>query len=712
MQNNLEQIIDLIYGALKIERSSIKAVIGLLDDGATIPFISRYRKEVTGSLDEVQVGDVKSHYDRTRELLVRKDTILKTIEGQGKLTDELRAKIEKCFDATALEDMYLPYKPKRRSRATIAIEKGLEPLAALIMRQDGQDPETLTSRFVKGEVADADEALAGAKDIIAEWVSESERARNVVRRLFKYEAEVVTKVVKGKEEEGAKYSDYFSCCESFDKLSSHRLMAILRAEKEGYIRVGIAPDAAVAEEKLCPVFIRGNSPSASVIQGAVKDGYKRLLKPSIESEVLAAAKDKADQKAIEIFAENLRQLLLSAPLSSKNVLAIDPGFRTGCKVVCLNDRGDLLHSSTIYPHPPVGRYDGAVGDVSGLIAKYKIDAIAIGDGTAGRETEQMIKSMKLPETIQLFMVSEDGASIYSASAVAREEFPDYDITVRGSVSIGRRLIDPLAELVKIDPKSIGVGQYQHDVDQTKLKRSLDTVVESCVNGVGVNLNTASKQLLSYVSGVGGVLAKNIVEYRAENGVFTTRKQLLKVPRLGAKAFEQCAGFLRISEAKNPLDNSAVHPEAYPIVEKMARDMGVTIADLISNSELVRKIDIKRYVTATIGIPTLTDILSELEKPGRDPRGEKEAFSFDDSVRSLDDIREGMILPGIVTNMTAFGVFVDVGIKQDGLVHISQLSNKYISSPSDVVKLHQQVMVKVLGVDYARGRVSLSYKDAN
>lgn len=710
MSDSLGQIIKLISEICTISTTSVEAVIKLLDDSATVPFISRYRKEVTGSLDEVQVGAIKQHYERLKELIARKETILNTIEQQGKLTDELRVRIENCFNSTQLEDIYLPYKPKRRTRAMIACERGLEPLAAMIMRQAGEHPTQLSKRFINSDVPSTEEALAGASDIIAEWVSESERGRNSMRRLFTNEAELTTKVVKGKEEAGAKYSDYFSCNEQFKRISSHRFLAMVRAEREGYIRIKIAPDGEKATEQLERIFIKGDSPSRRVIKTAIEDSYKRLLKPSIESETIAMAKERADEAAITIFAENLRQLLLSAPLNDRRLLAIDPGFRTGCKVVCLNEQGDLLHNTTIYPHPPQNQSERASNDLKLLIKKFKITAIAIGDGTAGRETEYLVKSLEMQDSLEVFMVSEDGASIYSASEVAREEFPDYDITVRGSVSIGRRLIDPLAELVKIDPKSIGVGQYQHDVDQNRLKLALDRVVESCVNGVGVNINTASKQLLSYVSGVGVGLAKNIVEYRVANGSFSSRAQLLKVPRLGAKAYEQCAGFLRIEGAKNPLDNSAVHPESYPIVEKIAKDIKITIGELINNKRVISEIDLSKYVTNKIGIPTLTDIISELEKPGRDPRGVKENFSFAESVRTIDDLYEGLILPGIVTNMTAFGAFVDMGIKQDGLIHISQISNKFISSPADVLKLHQQLQVKVMDVDRVRGRVALSLKD--
>lgn len=710
MLKKVDQIVKLIAEICTIKVASVESVITLLDDGATIPFISRYRKEVTGSLDEVQVGAIKQHYERIKELLARKETIIATIDEQGKLTDELRVKIENCFNSTQLEDIYLPYKPKRRTRAMIACEKGLEPLAAMIFGQGGELPTQFSKRFINDDVLSVDDAIAGASDIIAEWVSESERGRNAMRRLFANHAELTSKVVKGKEEIGVKYSDYFNCSESFRRISSHRFLAMVRAEREGYIRIKIAPDSDMANEQLSRIFVKGNSPSRKIVEKAVEDSYKRLLKPSIESETIAAAKERADEAAIAIFAENLRQLLLSAPLGERRLLAIDPGFRTGCKVVSLNEQGDLLHNTTIYPHPPQSHSHRASCELKELVAKFKINAIAIGDGTAGRETEQFAKSLDLSESIEIFMVSEDGASIYSASEVAREEFPDYDITVRGSVSIGRRLIDPLAELVKIEPKSIGVGQYQHDVDQNRLKSALDSVVESCVNGVGVNVNTASKQLLSYVSGIGGVLAKNIVEYRAVNGSFSSRAQLLKVPRLGVKAYEQCAGFLRIEGAKNPLDNSAVHPESYSVVEKMARDIKITIGELIGNKRAIGEVELSKYVTQKIGVPTLTDIVNELEKPGRDPRGSKESFSFAENIRTLEDLYEGLILPGIVTNLTAFGAFVNIGIKQDGLIHISQISNKFISSPADVLKLQQQLQVKVTEVDRVRGRVALSLKD--
>ncbi len=702
-------ILSVIASLCQIPLAQVSGTVRLLDEGATIPFISRYRKEATGGLDEVQITAIRDHLERLRTLEKRKQTILASIEEQGQLTPELRKRIETCYEANPLEDLYLPYKPKRRTRATVAREKGLEPLAALLMRQDGSDPEVLARRFVKGEVTDTQEALSGAGDIMAEWISENERSRSSMRRLYAFEGMITTRAVKGKETEGAKYADYFEKTEPLRKLPAHRLLAMVRGEREGFLKLSLAPDESRALESLNRLFVRGASPSRAYVEAAVRDAYKRLLGPSMESEALATAKVRADETSIRVFAENLRQLLLSAPLGSKRVLAIDPGFRTGCKVVCLDGQGGLLHNTTIYPHPPQNRRTEAIATLSDLLKKYDIEAIAIGDGTAGRETEQMVRGMELPAGVQVFSVSEDGASVYSASATAREEFPDYDVTVRGAVSIGRRLIDPLAELVKIDPKSIGVGQYQHDVDPTKLKHELDDVVESCVNLVGVNLNTASKHLLTYVSGLGPVLAQNIVEYRAANGDFTSRRQLLDVPRLGAKAFEQCAGFLRIPQAEHPLDNSAVHPESYGIVEQMARDLGTTLPELLSNEAMRRRIDIRRYVTEKTGLPTLTDILSELAKPGRDPRSRIQTFEFAD-VHTLDDLHEGMILPGLVTNLTAFGAFVDVGVKQDGLIHISQLADRYVSDPAEVLHLQQQVRVRVLSVDRIRGRIALSLRN--
>ena len=701
------EIVRQISLRCELPEKQVRGAVSLLRDGATVPFISRYRKEATGGLDEVQVASVREWLGRLSELEKRKETILATIGEQGKLTDELRQRIAECYDAARLEDLYLPYRPRRRTRATVAREKGLEPLSALLMRQDGSDPLRQAQRFVRGDVRDGREALEGACDIIAEWVSENERARAAMRRLYARDGVVASKAVKGKEAEGAKYADYFDMREPLRRIPSHRLLAMMRGEREGFLRLAVSPaDPGDAVVQLGRIFIRGNSPARSWIASAVADGYKRLLAPSMESESLTAAKERADEEAIRVFAANLRQLLLSAPLGHKRVLAVDPGFRTGCKVVCLDEQGGLLHSGTVYPHPPQNREAEAMQRLSELIAAYRVEAVAVGDGTAGRETERLFRRMALPAGVQLFMVSEDGASVYSASAVAREEFPDCDVTVRGAVSIGRRLIDPLSELVKIDPKSIGIGQYQHDVDQRRLKAELDAVVESCVNRVGVDLNTASKHLLTYVSGLGPALAQGIVAYRTANGAFRSRRELLRVPRLGERAFEQCAGFLRIPGADNPLDDSAVHPESYPVVERMARDLGVRVADLLASAELRRKIAPERYVTEKTGLPTLLDIRQELEKPGRDPRSAIRAFEFAD-VHSIDDLREGMWLPGIVTNITAFGAFVDVGVKQDGLVHVSQMADRYVASPADVVSLHQQLTVRVVGIDRARGRISLS-----
>jgi uncharacterized protein len=704
-----EQLAEIVARETGLSLQSVASTIGLLEEGSTIPFISRYRKEVTGNLDEVEVDRIRESYYRLVDLQKRKETILHTIEEQGKLTDDLRHKIEECWVSAQLEDIYLPYRPKRRTKATIAKEKGLEPLAALLMRQDGSDPERLAGRFVKADVADEQEALRGAGDIIAEWVNESETARKAIRRLFERQGELTSRVVSGKELDGIKFADYYAFSGRLNRMPSHRVLALIRGEKEGILRLSVSVDEENARAELNRIFIKGASPARPLIEAAIKEGYKRLLKPSMETETMSAAKARADEEAIRVFAGNLRQLLLSSPLGQKRVLAIDPGFRTGCKVVCLDGQGNLLHNETIYPHPPRNDAEKSIDKLRALIEQYQIQAIAVGDGTAGRETEQLVRRVPMPAEVKVFMVSEDGASIYSASATGREEFPDYDVTVRGSVSIGRRLIDPLAELVKIDPKSIGVGQYQHDVDQARLKNALDTVVESCVNYVGVNLNTASKHLLAYVSGLGTALAGNIVEYRAANGDFHSRRQLMKVPRLGAKAFEQSAGFLRIPQADNPLDNSAVHPESYPVVEQMARDLGVTVSQLLADKLLQQKIEINRYVTDQIGLPTLQDILSELAKPGRDPRTEAQAFEFAD-IHSIDDLKEGMILPGIVTNITNFGAFVDVGIKQDGLVHVSQLADKYVSNPADVVKLHQHVTVRVVSIDHDRGRIGFSMKN--
>lgn len=703
-------IIDIISRETGISAGQIRNTIELLSQGATIPFISRYRKEVTGSLDEVQIATIKERNDKLLELEARRETILKTIEEQGQLTDELKARIQTIWDANELEDIYLPYKPKRKTRATKAKELGLEPLAGILFKQNERDPEGCAAAFLNDVVPDTAAALQGARDIIAEWVNEDIRAREAIRNLFQKDAIISSILVKGKEEEAAKYRDYFDFSEPLRRCPSHRLLAIRRGEKEGLLKVNVAPDQDRALEILDRLFVKGNNASSQQVAEAVEDAYKRLLSSSIENEVSAFFREKAEDEAIKVFAANLRQLLLAPPLGQKRVLAIDPGYRTGCKVVCLDAQGKLLHNETIYPHPPQNDTKQAYKKIDTLVESYRIDAIAIGNGTASRETEAFIRNMRFKKDVLVFVVSEDGASVYSASKTARDEFPDYDVTVRGAVSIGRRLMDPLAELVKIDPKSIGVGQYQHDVDQTKLKAALDMEVESCVNSVGVELNTASKHLLTYVSGLGPQLAQNIVDYREEHGPFSSRKELLKVQRLGAKAYELSAGFLRIREAANPLDNSAVHPESYHIVEQMAKDLGCTVADLISNADLRRKINLKRYVSDKVGMPTLNDIVAELEKPGRDPRSVIKFFEFSPDVRTIDDLRPGMRLPGIVTNITNFGAFVDIGVKQDGLVHISQLADRFVSNPNEVVKLHQHVEVKVLDVDVARRRIQLSMKD--
>lgn len=702
----------LIAKALGIRVQQVENVIKLLNDGCTIPFISRYRKEMTGNLDEVQVAEISNGLDRLREMDKRKQTILTSIEEQGKLTGELRQRIEGCWDSTELEDIYLPYKPKRKTRAAMARERGLEPLADMLLQQQEQmNIELLARKFVDGGkgVVTVDDALQGARDIVAERVSEDEHSRLVVRANFRRNAVITSKVVKGKEEEGQKYLDYFDFSERLDRCPSHRLLAMRRGESEGILRISIDGEQDYCIDKLCRhVLKRRPSPAASHLRQAVEDGFKRLLRPSIETEFAAMSKQNADEEAIRIFARNLEQLLLAAPLGQKRVMGIDPGFRTGCKVVCLDAEGNLLHHEAIFPHPPKGDVTGAAQRVRHLARSYAVEAISIGNGTASRETEDFIRSLHL-DGVDVFVVSEDGASIYSASKTAREEFPDEDITVRGAVSIGRRLMDPLAELVKIDAKSIGVGQYQYDVNQTALKQSLDRTVEHCVNLVGVNVNTASKQLLSYVSGLGPRLAQNIVDYRAANGAFTTRRQLLKVPRMGAKAFEQSAGFLRVCGGSQPLDNSAVHPERYPIVERMAKDVGCTVAQLMDDAGKRRSIDISRYVSDEVGLPTLQDIMSELEKPGLDPRGVAEQFSFDPSVKELEDVHVGMVLPGIVTNITNFGCFVDVGVHTQGLVHVSQLADRFVKDPNEVVVLHQHVTVKVMEVDLHRRRMSLTMR---
>lgn len=711
----MEQFSQMIATALKLPVHRVENTLKLLQGGATIPFISRYRKEATGGLDEVQIGDIHMRYEKLCELAKRKETVLSTIEEQGKLTDTLRERISNCWDATELEDIYLPFKPKRKARAEAARQKGLEPLAMLLLMQRENNLSARVRQFVKGDVKDEEDALKGARDIIAEQVNEDERARNLIRNQFSRQAMITSKVVKGKEKEEAalKYRDYFDFSEPLKKCTSHRLLAIRRGETEGILKVSITPDdESACTERLERQYVHGNGECSTQVAEAVNDAYKRLLKPAIETEFSALSKEKADEEAIRVFAENLRQLLLAPPLGQKRTMGIDPGYRTGCKVVCLDAQGTLLHNEAIYPHPPKSETALAGRKLVKLVEQYKIEAIAIGNGTASRETERFVTSQRYDREVQVFVVSEDGASIYSASKIARDEFPEYDVTVRGAVSIGRRLMDPLAELVKIDAKSIGVGQYQHDVDQSKLKASLDQTVESCVNLVGVNVNTASKHLLTYVSGLGPTLAQNIVDYRTENGAFHSRKELLKVPRMGAKAFEQCAGFLRIPQADNPLDNSAVHPESYTIVEKMAKDLKCSVADLIKNKELRSQIDIKNYVTDTVGLPTLTDILQELDKPGRDPRQKIQVFEFDKNVQTIDDLREGMELPGIINNITNFGCFVDIGIKENGLVHISQLADKFVSDPTTVVSMHQHVRVRVLSIDHERKRIQLTMKGLN
>lgn len=701
--------IEFVAKKLGLHEWQVENTIRLLDDGATIPFISRYRKEMTGSLDEVKLMHIKDEYERLKELEKRRESIIKSIEEQGKMTPELREKIDAALTMAELEDIYLPYRPKRRTRATIAKEKGLEPLAEIIMNQQELNPQSKAKEFLNDKVAIVEDAIAGAKDIIAESISEDEKARGRMRRLYEREAIIFSKVVKGKEAEGIKYSDYFDWAEPLKKCPSHRLLAMRRGEEEGFLRFSIEPDDENAIEILDNIFIKGNNASSVLVGEAVRDSWKRLLSSSMETEFRNISKEKADEEAIKVFADNLRQLLLASPLGEKNVLAIDPGYRTGCKIVCLSKQGNLIHNETIYPHPPQNETAMSVKKILSLINAYKIEAIAIGNGTASRETEDFIRWIKYDRDLQVFVVSEAGASIYSASKIAREEFPDYDVTVRGAVSIGRRLMDPLAELVKIDPKSIGVGQYQHDVDQAKLQNALDDVVMSCVNAVGVEVNTASGHLLTYVSGLGPQLAQNIVDYRTENGPFSSRSGLLKVKRMGAKAFEQSAGFLRIRGAENPLDSSAVHPESYHVVEKMAGDLGVEVKELMMNEEKRKEIKPEKYVTAATGLPTLIDIIDELAKPGRDPRTKIKEFRFAD-IHSLEDVKEGMVVPGIVTNVTKFGAFVDIGVKQDGLVHISNLSRTYVQDPSTIVKLHQHVMVKVIAVDLERKRIQLSMKD--
>ena len=703
--------IQLIAQRLNLREKQVEQTIALLDEGATIPFISRYRKEATGGLDEVAVAAVAEQHRQLDELEHRKAFVLETIEAQGALTDELRARITACWDATEIEDIYLPFKPKRRTRAQMAREKGLEPLAQRLLLRPNSDPEQEAEGFLTDEVGTVDEALQGARDIIAEQISEDEHSRQTLRRIYSREAVITSKAVKGKSEtpEAAKYRDYFEWSEPLKRCTSHRLLAMRRGESEGVLRVTITPaDDERATEQVARRYVKSGTRAAEQVEMAAGDAYKRLLRPSIETEFAASSKEQADEEAIRVFATNLKQLLLAAPLGQRRIMGIDPGFRTGCKVVCLDAQGALLHNETIYPHPPKNETVRSEQTLRRLLKDYAVEAVAIGNGTAGRETEEFVRGLHV-EGVEIFLVSEDGASVYSASATAREEFPDYAVTVRGAVSIGRRLADPLAELVKIDPKAIGVGQYQHDVDAGALKRSLDQTVESCVNAVGVNLNTASAHLLTYVSGLGAALAKKIVEYRTAHGPFGSRRELLKVPRLGAKAFEQCAGFLRIVDGKNPLDNTAVHPERYDIVQHMAADAGLDVPALIADAEARKRLDLKRYCTADVGLPTLTDILAELDKPGRDPRGKAEVFSFEEGIHSIDDLEIGMILPGVVTNVTNFGAFVDLGIKVKGLVHVSQLADRFVRDPNEVVHVQQQVRVRVLEIDEARGRIALSMK---
>ncbi len=703
-----DKIISLIVAKTAIPQAGVEKTLALLLDGATIPFIARYRKEATGNLDELQIGLIKTEYEKLQKLAQRKKTVLNSISDQGKLTDELRASIEATYDSTELEDLYLPYKQKRKTRATVARENGLEPLAKIIMAQRELNIDSRVASFVKGNVNTVEDALQGARDIIAEWVNENKKARAIIRQLFAKQAIITANVIKGKEEEAQKYNDYFTYEDKLTRCKSHRLLAVRRGEKEGFLRVSIRPPEKYALERLERYFIRNDAGGHVAL--AVKDSYKRLLSPSIETEFAASSKEQADEEAIKVFAENLKQLLLTAPLGEKRILAIDPGFRTGCKVVCLDARGKLLHNDTIFPHPPRSEEKQAMSKINTLVQQYKIEAIAIGNGTAGRETENLIRRIRFHDDVQVFVVNEAGASVYSASPEAREEFPDYDVTVRGAISIGRRLMDPLAELVKIDPKSIGVGQYQHDVDQKKLKESLDRVVESCVNLVGVDVNTASKHLLRYVSGLGPQLAQNIIDYRNEYGAFDTREALKNVPRMGAKAFEQCAGFLRVKNGSNPLDNSAVHPESYHVVKKIARSAGLQVSELIGNKEVIEKLDLIQFESDKTGPATLNDIKKELLKPGLDPRKKAGIFEFAKGIHKITDLKAGMVLPGIVSNITNFGAFVNIGVKQDGLVHISHLANEFISNPADYVKLNQHVRVKVLSVDVERKRINLSMKD--
>jgi uncharacterized protein len=705
----IQEHIEQIAGAINLKPHQVQNTLDLLNENATIPFISRYRKERTGNLDETQIAQIKEEAERLEELDKRRETVLKTIDEQEQLTEELDQKIRQAVTLQELEDLYLPYKPKKRTRATKAREKGLEGLAKILMKQQEKNPEKRAESFLNEEVYDTQEALKGARDIIAEWVNENQKSRNQVRRLFHKSAQIESALVKGKEEEGQKYKDYFEWSELIRKAPSHRLLAIMRGESEDVLKVTVKPATEDALELLNSIFLKSDNESTEHIEEAVKDGYKRLMAPSMENEVKAFYKEKADEEAIDVFAKNLRQLLLAPPLGQKRVMAIDPGYRTGCKVVCLDKHGSIKHNETIYPHKPQEEKKQAAKKITSLADAYRIEAIAIGNGTASRETEEFISNLKFKEDMAVFIVSEDGASVYSASRIAREEFPEFDVTVRGAASIGRRLMDPLAELVKIDPKSIGVGQYQHDVDQNKLKLKLDQVVESGVNLVGVNVNTASKHLLSYISGLGPQLAKNVVDFRDEHGSFNSREELKKVKRMGDKAFQQCAGFLRVDQSDNPLDNSAVHPESYGIVEQMAKDVGCSVTELIREKKMRDKIVLENYITDEVGRPTLEDIMKELEKPGRDPRKKIKVFEFDKNLKTIDDLEVGMIVPGIINNITNFGAFVDIGIKQNGLIHISNLANQYVSNPADFVSLHQQVNVKILDVDKERGRIQLSLK---
>jgi len=707
-----KQHLEIITGKLAISAKQIENTVKLLEEGATVPFVSRYRKEATGSLDEVKITAIKEQLAKLKEVDKRRESMINSIEKQGKLTDELRAQLENTYALTELEDIYLPYKIKRKTRALLAREKGLEPLAQIIMKQQESNIYERAKSFINEKASTIEDVLQGATDIISEWINENQRARNKIRKLFSKKAMIKSKVVKAKEEEGIKYKDYFNYEERLKRCPSHRLLAVRRGEKEGFLRVSIAPPQDCALRSLEKIFIKGNNESSEQVRLAIKDSYQRLLRPSLETEFANSSKEKADKEAINVFAENLRQLLLAPPLGQKRVLAIDPGYRTGCKVVCLDEQGNMLSDETIFPHKPQEEINQAAKKIKLLVNRYKIEAIAIGNRTASRETERFIKEIQFEKDVQMFTVNEDGASVYSASPTAREEFPQYDVTVRGAISIGKRLMDPLAELVKIEPRSMGIGQYQHDVDQNKLKESLDRVVESSVNLVGVNLNTASKHLLAYVSGLGPRLAKNIIDYRKENGPFQSREELKKVPRLGNKAFEQCAGFLRIQNARNPLDNSAVHPESYYIVEQMAEDLGNSISELLNNEELRNKIEIKNHVADRVGLPTLIDIVTELAKPGRDPRKKIKIFEFAKRIHKIEDLDIGMILPGIITNITNFGVFVDIGVKQDGLVHVSQLADRFVIKPADVVQLQQHVKVRVMNIDIERKRISLSMKDLN